>query len=129
MMTDTANPSADQAHGQSCAECGASFTKARAWSAFCSPACRTASNDRDRVQGRALVKLGKAMRLARNVKGSSPEAVELRAVGAWAFNEMCALLDDYAREDVKAGRPSALLYAAQVRASEYRPSLDRRGAK
>ena len=75
------------------------------------------------------MKLGKAMRLGRNVKGNSPKAVELRTVGAWAFTEMCALLDDYIREDVKAGRPSALLYAAQVRASEYRPSLDRRGIK
>jgi hypothetical protein len=81
------------------------------------------------VQGRALVKLGKAMRLGRNVNGNSPDAVELRKVAGWAMIEMCALLDDYIREDVKAGRPNTLLYAAQVRASEYRPSLDRRGIK
>lgn len=49
------------------------------------------------------MKLGKAMRLARNAKGNSPEAILLRTVGAWAFTEMCALLDDYIREDVKAG--------------------------
>lgn len=124
MMTSAPAPSEQSTQESLCAECGRPFKPTRKWSAFCSPTCRTLSNDRDRVQGRALVKLGKAMRLGRNT--SDPE---LKRVAAWAMGEMCALLDDYIREDVKAGRPSALVYAAQVRAREYRPSLDRRGIK
>lgn len=77
---------------------------------FCKPACQAAFQNRNSARGRAsLTQLALAWRAGRNVRGKTPEAVEDRAVAARAFDELCRLLDEFAREDRAEGR-SAIAY-------------------
>lgn len=94
-----------------CANCAEPFTRTHhRQGMFCKPACQKAFHNRNTAVGRTAFELMKAMRLARSVKGKTPEADELRAAGSWAFGELCRLADAANAEDRKAGRPGALRY-------------------
>lgn len=106
-----------------CAECGKSFVPSNHLNVkFCPGACRATFHDRERKRGRVLVKLGQAMRMGRNTRNP-----EKRAIAAWAFAELCAVLDTYNQEDAVVGRVDALTHLAPVMKSNRRPSVDRCG--
>lgn len=103
-----------------CAECGQSFTFDGRKTTFCSSPCKTAFQNRQLGRGRALVAMAQAWRLGRHTKNPSA-----KAAASFAFEQLAALADVYNREDAAAGRPSALAYIAQLKASGRRPSVDR----
>jgi hypothetical protein len=93
-----------------CAECGCRFHKVRPQQQFCSSAHKTAFQNRQNVEGRAVVALAKAWRAGRNL-GKGPEAESQREVARQALSELCSILDSFNAADKADGRPNPLHYA------------------
>lgn len=105
---------------RSCAECGETFIPNSYQQQFCSPAHKTAFQNRAAVEGRAILALAKAWRAGRNVKGSGEDAEKRKAVASRALSEMCAILDSFMADDAAAGRPNPLEYAGRLLANGSR---------
>ena len=111
---------------KTCPECGNALPareagKRGAAAIFCCEAHKTAFQNRQAVQGRAVIALAKAWRASRNRK-------EDRAIGAAALNELCAILDQFNADDREASRPRPTEYAETLLASGSR-YMDRKRAK
>lgn len=94
-----------------CPECGDGFIPNRPQQAFCSPAHAKAFQKRQANRGRAIIALAMAWRSSRNAKGKSEEALRRKKIGSDAMTELSALLDSFAAEDRKEGRPLPFDYA------------------
>ena len=71
---------------------------------FCCPAHKLAFQNRNVSQGRTIIALAKAWRISRNRR-------EDAEIGRKALVEMCAILDGFISDDLKAGRPRPTEYA------------------
>jgi hypothetical protein len=80
-----------------CAECGQEFTSIRRWAEFCSPACRSAFNNRRNVRGAQVYDLLMALRYERD---------EATRLGVWT--DLTRLAAHYKLQDERerAGRKS-----------------------
>jgi hypothetical protein len=115
-MTEAAIPASEQKTAQGgftrlCNECGASFQAKRSHAAFCSPEHKTAFQNRAAAEGRAIIALAKAWRLARNAKGQSAEAIATREIGGAAFSELTSILDIFTAQDRAEKRTAAMTIA------------------
>lgn len=92
-----------------CLNCGVGFTRTHHRQAgFHDRKCQTDFHNRNRARGQSLVTLAQAWRMGRNAKGKSAKAVRARETAAWAFSEMCRLLDHHNADDKAAGRPGGI---------------------
>lgn len=137
-MTLAAIPEVDQispapAQGRKarrCQECGASFIPASYQQQFCSKPHKVAFQNRQAVEGRAVIALVKAWRAGRNVKGSGPEADKRREVARKALSELCSVADAFMADDRTAGRVDPLDYASGLLANGFRyMDRQRKGAR
>lgn len=87
-----------------CHECGGEFVHKSYQQQFCSTAHKAAFQNRQAVQGRAVVALAKAWRASRNRKDD-------RELGSKALAELCSILDSFNADDREVGRPSPVKYA------------------
>lgn len=85
---------------------------------FCSEACKTAFQSRAAKEGRAIIAIAKAWRMAR----SRPNDKD---IGKDAFAELCRVLDDFNAQDRKAGRAPATDYA-RILLGDGRLYMDRK---
>jgi hypothetical protein len=96
-----------------CQECGAEFIIGPGpgkHKVFCSPLCRGHFNSRCAARGKVLVPYALAWRIGRNSKKIKDNE---------AFAEMIAILDSFAAEDRKAGRPNIGPYVERQMATGY----------
>lgn len=91
-----------------CAECGSRFQKTRPHQQFCSDAHKRAFQNRQNVEGRAVIALAKAWRAGRNL---GKEATDERETARQVLSELCSILDNFNAADKDAGRPNPLHYA------------------
>lgn len=94
---------------KTCPECGTELPRRPAGArgqapTFCCTAHKTAFQNRQAVQGRAIIAMAKAWRAARNRKEDS-------GIGREALTEMSAILDSFIADDRAAGRPRPTEYA------------------
>ena len=87
-----------------CHECGAAFDTTHPGKEFCTDAHKKAFHIRNGKRGKVLCQLAMAWRNGRGTKGMAKRAM----------SEMCTLLDAYAAEDRKAGRPGADKYVESL---------------
>lgn len=78
-----------------CPECGVSFAPHHVAQAFCTPVHKTAFHNRNMKRGQVLLPLAQIYRQGK--RGRTEDR-------AYAFGEMCRLLDAWNAEDAKAGR-------------------------
>lgn len=99
-----------------CAECGDTFTPAKAAQSFCCAAHRQSFHHRNAVRGQAAIPLLQVMRTSKNGR------TELTA---YAWRELCALGDIWNAEDRKAGRTPAIPVEAKMDAGWRAVDLER----
>lgn len=96
-----------------CPETGVTFETTGKDRQFATDQAKADFHNRSSKIGRKLIPVAMAWRMGRNAKGNSPQARALRASAAWAFGQMCKLLDEAITEDRLAGRMTKLDYVRQ----------------
>lgn len=96
----------------SCPECSVRFRPTHHRQHFCTPAHKTAYNNRLLGEGQRIVGMAKAWRAGRSIKDP-----DLRQAAKEAFSQMCRELDELNAQDKKAGRlPALRLFYRRMRA-------------
>lgn len=98
---------AERARERICPECGGAVVRRSArgpMPTFCSDGCKKKRSNRRLVRGSAIIELAQAWRIDR---GSGE-------IAQTAFQQLCAILDQFNAEDNGAGRPRADLMAAKI---------------
>jgi hypothetical protein len=111
-----------------CAECGTRFHKVRPHQQFCSTAHAKSFQNRQNVEGRAVVALAKAWRAGRNL-GKGQDAEAQREVARQALSELCAILDGFNAADKQASRPNPLHYAKSLIHNQAGRYIDRQRSR
>lgn len=110
-LTATAEKQVSAPTPRRCAECGTLFTRKRPHQQFCQTSCNKLFQNRQAVEGRALVAYVKAWRAGRNIKGTGPDADRKREVARRALSELCSVVDGFMADDRNSGRMDPLAYA------------------
>lgn len=96
-----------------CPETGVTFETTGRDRQFATDRAKADFHNRSSKVGRKLVPLAMAWRMGRNAKGDTPKARALRASAAWAFGEMCHVIDQAVTDDRLSGRMAKLDYVRQ----------------
>lgn len=96
-----------------CPETGVTFETTGKDRQFATDQAKADFHNRSSKIGRKLVPLAMAWRMGRNAKGNTPQARALRASAAWAFGEMCHVLDQNVTDDRLNARMGKLDYVRQ----------------
>lgn len=97
-----------------CPECGAAFTAHHGRQTFCSTAHQTKFHDVMARRGKVMMPLALSWRSGRNIGKTNAKR---KGHAAYAFGEMCKLLDQWAEVDRIAGRDPSLITAGKADAS------------
>lgn len=114
---------------RSCPECGETFTARHHAARFCSPAHQRQFHNRSMGRGKVAMPYLMAWRGTKSLKattaasrGSAVDKVKRerdRAMGKFAFGNLCALADQFNREDREAGRPSMVAYVRTLMLTDH----------
>ena len=93
-----------------CPECGAQFEPSHHLQKFCTADHRVAFARKTADRGELLTALAQTWRKGRHARGDA------KAVPAWAFTQLCALLDAWNAEDAACGRDTSIAVQDRMRA-------------
>lgn len=111
--TVTAKKAAKKTFSRKCLECGQPFQAVKAEGRFCCTKHQQAFHNLSMTRGKIAMPLLMGWRSARN------RTVD-KATGSWAFTELCALADEWNRQDREAGRTPAFEYITAKKRSGWK---------